>query len=274
VGIDTASGLPVIFGRIPSHSRVPGIVAARSMGTGVGIRARSGCKGRVNLARPDVPKRALHGPFSYVETLSAGPSQLVRHRPPNRFGAERATGRGSDRTRIHAGQLHRHSPDLSCHVADPDAQDRRALPLPLNHRGSRFAPVRGADGAAFVTTRPQPAALVRVVTNHGSEAHKDRAGTGAHIQTGRSMTKQLSQKEVQTLTRVTFSTEGRSGRRRRRDRGSYRVSERDVELLGLIAEQYAVTLDQLARLIGRSYRGPSGSVSTFKRPGAGVAPSP
>jgi hypothetical protein len=32
------------------------------------------------------------------------------------------------------------------------------------------------------------------------------------------------------------------------------VSERDLELLGLIAEQYAVTLDQLARLIGRRYR--------------------
>jgi hypothetical protein len=43
-------------------------------------------------------------------------------------------------------------------------------------------------------------------------------------------------------------------RRQRRDQGSYRVSERDVELLGLIAEQYAVTLDQLARLMGRSYR--------------------
>src|SRR5919204_6677899 len=51
-----------------------------------------------------------------------------------------------------------------------------------------------------------------------------------------------------------FSRSERSGRRRRRDRGTYQVSQRDVELLGLIAEQYAVTLDQLARLIGRSYR--------------------
>ena len=60
--------------------------------------------------------------------------------------------------------------------------------------------------------------------------------------------------EVPKLSEATTSTRGTSGRRRRRDRGSYRVSERDVELLGLIAEQYAVTLEQLARLIGRSYR--------------------
>jgi hypothetical protein len=40
----------------------------------------------------------------------------------------------------------------------------------------------------------------------------------------------------------------------RRDRGSHQVTERDRELLGFIAEQYAVTLEQLAVLIGRSYR--------------------
>jgi DNA-binding CsgD family transcriptional regulator len=215
----------------------------------VAVRQRAACKGRVNLAGPDVPKRALFGPFSYVESLSAGRSQLVRHRPRSRFGAERVTGCGSDRTRTHAGQLHRHSPDLSCHVADRDAQAHRALPLPLSHRGSRVAPVRGACGVAFVTTRPQPAAFVRVVTKHGSEAHKterERVRTVSRPQ--------LSQEEVQQLTRATFSREERSGPRRRRDRGTFRVSERDVEVLGLIAEQYAVTLDQLARLIGRSYR--------------------
>jgi hypothetical protein len=64
----------------------------------------------------------------------------------------------------------------------------------------------------------------------------------------------LSQEEEQKLTRATFSRNEQSGRRRRRDQGTYRVSERDVELLGLIADQYAVTLDQLARLIGRSCR--------------------
>jgi DNA-binding CsgD family transcriptional regulator len=56
------------------------------------------------------------------------------------------------------------------------------------------------------------------------------------------------------LTEATFSRDEQIGRRRRRDQGTYRVSERDVELLGLIAEQYTVTLDQLAHLIGRSYR--------------------
>ena len=44
--------------------------------------------------------------------------------------------------------------------------------------------------------------------------------------------------------------EGR-GRRRRADYGSVRVSERDLVLLGLIGEQYAVTLPQLARVIER-----------------------
>jgi hypothetical protein len=39
--------------------------------------------------------------------------------------------------------------------------------------GSRFAPVRDAGGVAFVTTRPQPPAFVRVVTNHGSEAQEN-----------------------------------------------------------------------------------------------------
>jgi len=57
-----------------------------------------------------------------------------------------------------------------------------------------------------------------------------------------------------TLTTETFSKQEQSGRRARRDRGSYQVSERDVELLGLIGEQYAVTLDQLAALIGRTHR--------------------
>jgi len=44
------------------------------------------------------------------------------------------------------------------------------------------------------------------------------------------------------------------GRRQRRDKGSFQVSERDVELLGFVGEQYAVTVVQLSRLIGRTYR--------------------
>jgi hypothetical protein len=41
-------------------------------------------------------------------------------------------------------------------------------------------------------------------------------------------------------------------RRRRCDYGSVKASERDLELLSLIGEQYAVTLPQIACLIGRS----------------------
>lgn len=93
-----------------------------------------------------------------------------------------------------------------------------------------------------------------MVTKHGSEAHKERAGAGADINQRSRETKLFSQKEVQKLTRATVSRDEQSGRRPRRDKGSYQVSARDVELLGLIAEQYAVTLDQLARLIGRRYR--------------------
>jgi hypothetical protein len=60
--------------------------------------------------------------------------------------------------------------------------------------------------------------------------------------------------EETTLTTEMYANQKQGGRRARRDRGSHQVSERDVELLELIGEQYAVTLDQLARLIGRTYR--------------------
>lgn len=40
-------------------------------------------------------------------------------------------------------------------------------------------------------------------------------------------------------------------RRRRADFGSIKATERDFELLGFVGEQYAVTLPQLAKLIGR-----------------------
>src|SRR5712691_11841464 len=83
---------------------------------------------------------------------------------------------------------------------------------------------------------------------------------------------QLSQQEEEKLTRAPSSRNGQSRRRRRRDQGTYRVSERDVELLGLIAEQYAVTLDQLARLIGRSYR-TAASATAGATPAGRKAPS-
>jgi hypothetical protein len=45
--------------------------------------------------------------------------------------------------------------------------------------------------------------------------------------------------------------EEKRGRLRRADYGRVRASERDLELLEFIGEQYAVTLPQLARLIDR-----------------------
>jgi DNA-binding CsgD family transcriptional regulator len=51
-------------------------------------------------------------------------------------------------------------------------------------------------------------------------------------------------------SRAAYETRARRGRRS--DYGSFRASERDTELLYLVGEQYALTLPQLARLIGRS----------------------
>jgi hypothetical protein len=52
--------------------------------------------------------------------------------------------------------------------------------------------------------------------------------------------------------RSTARTEAMRVRRRRCDFGSVRASDRDLQLLSLVGEQYAVTLPQIARLIGRS----------------------
>jgi len=93
-----------------------------------------------------------------------------------------------------------------------------------------------------------------VVTNHRSEAHsKETSGSGSTQQKNQRWKSKAIRKET-TLAIETFSNREGGGRRARRDRGSFQVSERDQELLGLVAEQYAVTLDQLARLIGRTHR--------------------
>jgi hypothetical protein len=56
-------------------------------------------------------------------------------------------------------------------------------------------------------------------------------------------------------------------RRRRCDYGSIKASERDIELLYLIGEQYAVTLPQLAPLIGRSFHTGRALRDRWKRAG-------
>jgi hypothetical protein len=58
------------------------------------------------------------------------------------------------------------------------------------------------------------------------------------------------------MSSATVPSEAARGRERnkRRDYGSVRLSRRDGYLLRLIAEQYAISVDQLARVIGRSHR--------------------
>jgi hypothetical protein len=94
---------------------------------------------------------------------------------------------------------------------------------------------------------------VWVVTNHGSEAQQEERER-EHTEKADRQIEAIRLGRRRTLATETFSNRGEGGRRARRDRGSFQVSERDQELLGLIAEQYAVTLDQLARLIGRTHR--------------------
>lgn len=71
---------------------------------------------------------------------------------------------------------------------------------------------------------------------------------------------------MEALATTTWNKE-ESRRRRRRDSGSFQVSQRDLELLLLIAEQYAITLEQLACLIGRSYRTARGLRDRWVRAG-------
>lgn len=57
------------------------------------------------------------------------------------------------------------------------------------------------------------------------------------------------------------------GRLRRADYGRVRASERDLELLEFVGEQYAVTLPQLARLIGREVETARSLRDRWKRAG-------
>jgi hypothetical protein len=63
------------------------------------------------------------------------------------------------------------------------------------------------------------------------------------------------------------TTVRRGGRRQRCDYGSVRASERDLDLLYLVGEQYAVTLPQLARLIERSFHTARALRDRWKRAG-------
>ena len=73
----------------------------------------------------------------------------------------------------------------------------------------------------------------------------------------------MSEKE---MTSPPARTEARV-RRRRCDYGSVKASERDLELLYLVGEQYSVTLPQIARLIGRSVHAARALRDRWKRAG-------
>ncbi len=129
-------------------------------------------------------------------------------------------------------QPHGHSPNLACHAVYRRRTVVARSHSRSNHRGSRFAPARGACGIAFVTTRPQPAAFVRVVTKHGSEAHESASGSGSAQQTGRG----------------TAATEGGTGTDRRtfREREEERTkdTQRPRQLSGLGARRRAAWADR------------------------------
>jgi DNA-binding CsgD family transcriptional regulator len=61
---------------------------------------------------------------------------------------------------------------------------------------------------------------------------------------------EIERDEIRLSSRAADEKTVRRGRRS--DASSFRASERDTELLYLVGEQYALTLPQLARLIGRS----------------------
>src|SRR5437870_5539619 len=87
----------------------------------------------------------------------------------------------------------------------------------------------------------------------GASGLIERAGAGTQATPEQARGTNENVRKEKTLATTTWN-EREGKRRRRRDRGSFQVTERDLELLFLIAEQYAITLDQLARLLNRTYR--------------------
>src|SRR5262249_17868872 len=98
-------------------------------------------------------------------------------------------------------------------------------PAPAHRAGLRVAPVRAAVG----------------VTNHGSEQgnatkreREQQEGDGTSRGGAEGRWTGFLRKGGRTLEAARFSKHEQAGRRARSDRGSVRVSERDLELLGLV----------------------------------------
>ena len=138
--------------------------------------------------------------------------------------------------------------------------------LPLNDEGLRRAPAFHAYGVESVTTLSLRQENERVVTYRGSAGVKKEREHGCEAEVQRATSeigtagkrnneaanevrrRSVSGKEMTSPPARTEAT----ARRRRCDCGSVGATERDLELLYLVGEQYAVTLPQIARLIGRS----------------------
>jgi DNA-binding CsgD family transcriptional regulator len=141
---------------------------------------------------------------------------------------------------------------LPCRL--PTRSQKPASPLPLAQLVCR----RSRSRRLRRLVRDLPLSTSKHFLRAGGHEPRERlseeragAGTQRHGRTDRPRRTNQPSEEGEALAPTTWN---REEGKRRRDSGSFQVSERDLELLLLIAEQYAITLDQLARLIGRTYR--------------------
>src|SRR5437868_1408546 len=63
----------------------------------------------------------------------------------------------------------------------------------------------------------------------------------------------MQEEKMSSASQISGQVRGLQGKRRA-DCGSVRFSERDGQLLRVVAEQYAISVEQLARLLGRTHR--------------------
>lgn len=141
------------------------------------------------------------------------------------------------------------------------------LPLPFVDAGLGVAAVRSACGSACVTSLLLPQTEMRLKERgHPPRQRRPTSGRGReHTPTPEERTREQRYRKPAGAVQEGSDLAARRDvldPQRRKDSpasskegpGSHQVTERDRDLLGFIGEQYAVTLDQLAVLIGRSYR--------------------
>ena len=217
----------------------------------VAISLRSPRRATSSTRSPEVtrtpPVRRLSRPGGADQRSAAGASpsrKNARSQDRNRGGV-----RPGKRAVIRVGSR--------CQPACQHTGTRPVPPLPLNHRVSGSHCPLVACGVSFMTTRPLPLAFVWVVMNRAvDQVRVKRAGAGAPSE--KRVQRKRREKGVKGggMSSKTVQDQRVAGRRRRRDLGSVRLSERDRKLLLLIAERYAISVDQLACLIGAQRTGP------------------